>query len=176
MDIFHEQIVKKPTTGLRLLMKIGIALGFIILGALVFVLFMGLFPFSLLVAGVLIYLGWYLSSGMNVEYEYILTNDDLDIDKIIAKRKRKRLISIKVSSFTDIKRLTETDSDAGNRTLIDCAGVGFDSQDTCIADFKHDKIGEARLAFSPSDEMLTELIKVFPRQLRARAGELTAKV
>jgi hypothetical protein len=175
MDIFHEQIVKKPMTGLRLLAKLSIALGFIILGALSFVLLLRLFPFSMLLAGVFIYLGWYLSTGMNVEYEYILTNDDLDIDKIIAKRKRKRLISIKVSSFTDFKKLTETDADAGSRTLVDCAGVGYDSADTYIADFKHDKLGDARLVFSPSEEMLRELIKVFPRQLRIRTGEITAK-
>ena len=34
-----------------------------------------------------------------MEYEYILTNDELDVDKIIARERRKSVISVDVRSF-----------------------------------------------------------------------------
>jgi hypothetical protein len=169
MDIFHEQIVKKPNTPLRIAARVGIAFGAALLAAIVLFLLMTFFPMAVLIAGALVYLGWYLASSFNVEYEYILTNDDFDIDKIIAKRKRKRLVSMKVSSFSDFFPYTAETAQAGNRTLVSCAGTGYQ---TYAADFKHDRLGECRLVFSPSDEMLAELVKVFPRALRAKANQL----
>ena len=35
----------------------------------------------------------------NVEYEYIVTNGELDIDRIIARRGRKRMINIKTNAY-----------------------------------------------------------------------------
>lgn len=42
-----------------------------------------------------LYGGYILITNMSVEYEYIVTNGEMDIDKIIAKRRRKRLITVK---------------------------------------------------------------------------------
>jgi hypothetical protein len=165
MDIFHEQIVKKPSSALRMLAVVGIVLGFLVLAAGAFI-FLGAFPpMNMIVVGLFLWLGWHLSTGLSIEYEYILTNNDLDIDKIIAKRKRKRLISIKMETLTDFAPLTEANRDAGSRTLISCAGNEFA---TYIADFKHDKLGDCRLVFSPTEEMLAEIKKVLPRTLRAK--------
>jgi hypothetical protein len=165
MDIFHEQIVKKPTTGSRLAASAGIIAGFLIASALCFIFLGFLFPVNLLLIAGLIYLCWYIVTGMSIEYEYILTNDDLDIDKIIAKRKRKRLISIKMSSFSDIAVLTNDNANAGDKTLVDCAGTEFKAY---AVDFKHDKMGECRLVFTPSDDMLEAIVKVMPRPLRQK--------
>jgi hypothetical protein len=165
MDIFHEQIVKKPNSGVRILAKVGIIAGFLLLAAAALVLLAGFFPMNTLLVALFVYLGWYLSSSLNVEYEYILTNNDLDIDKIIAKRKRKRLITVKMPALTEFTPLTESNRDAGDRTLISCAGNDFPC---VIADFKHDKLGDCRLVFSPSEEMLTEIKKVLPRTIRAK--------
>ncbi|MDR0974908.1 MAG: hypothetical protein LBL80_04360 [Ruminococcus sp.] len=164
MDIFHEQIVKKPNSGMRLLALIAITAGFVIAVAVTFIFLSFLFPMSFLIIAGLIYLGWYVITGFGVEYEYILTNDELDIDKIIAKRKRKRLISIKMSNVTDFAKQT-TDSNAGSRTLVDCAG---NELPPFIMDFKHEKMGECRLLFTPAEEMITEMVKVLPRALRIK--------
>ena len=43
-------------------------------------------------------------SRRSVEFEYSLTNDVFDIDKIIAKRTRKRLISTSCKNFDDFGR------------------------------------------------------------------------
>jgi hypothetical protein len=165
MDIFHEQIVKKPNTGLRLAAMAGIIAGFLIACTLCFIFLGIIFPVNLLLIAGLIYLCWYVVTGMSIEYEYIITNDDLDIDKIIAKRKRKRLISIKMSSFSDIAVLTNENANAGERTLVDCAGTEYKAY---ICDFKHEKMGDCRLVFTPSEEMLEALVKVMPRPIRQK--------
>jgi hypothetical protein len=170
MDIFHEQIVKKPNTGLRLLACIAVAAAFILAVLVVFIFLAFLFPMSMLIIAGLLYLGWYVVTGFSIEYEYILTNDELDIDKIIAKRKRKRLISIKMSGVSAFEKLSESNADAGNRTLVDCKGGELPPY---VMDFKHDKMGECRLAFTPSDDMLSELVKVLPRTIRTKYKEST---
>ena len=45
-------------------------------------------------AAVLLYLIYNLGLSINVEYEYCFTNGALDVDKIIAARKRKRLTEL----------------------------------------------------------------------------------
>ena len=37
---------------------------------------------------------WWLLTSLNIEYEYSVTNGDIDIDQITAKRKRKRIVSV----------------------------------------------------------------------------------
>ncbi|MDR0987195.1 MAG: hypothetical protein LBL98_05835 [Ruminococcus sp.] len=165
MDIFHEQIVKKQLGGLRLLAMIGVIVGFLAAlgGSFIFLAFLA--PMNFLIMAGLVYLGWYIITGFGIEYEYILTNDELDIDKIIAKRKRKRLISIKMSSVTEFAKLSEGNADAGNRTLVDCAGNELPS---FAMDFKHERMGDCRLIFTPTEEMTEQMVKVLPRALRIK--------
>ncbi|UKI37385.1 MAG: DUF6106 family protein [Clostridiales bacterium] len=46
--------------------------------------------FVLLIDAGVVYGAYILITHFNVEYEYILTNGDIDIDKIIAKKKEKK--------------------------------------------------------------------------------------
>jgi hypothetical protein len=165
MDIFHEQIVKKQNSGLRLLAMIGVIAGFSLALIAAFIFLSFIFPMSMLIMAGLLYLGWYVVTGFNIEYEYILTNDELDIDKIIAKRKRKRLISIKMASVSEFAKLSNDNADAGNRTLVDCAG---NELPRVVMDFKHERMGDCRLLFTPSEEMTSEMVKVLPRALRQK--------
>lgn len=96
MDAFVEKIVAR-----KLSVKHYILIGAILLGVpLILILllsiplvgeivsFLGIFAFAALV-----YLAYRLIRSMSIEYEYIVTNGDLDIDVITAKSKRKRIIS-----------------------------------------------------------------------------------
>ncbi len=53
----------------------------------------------------IIYGAYYLITSRNIEYEYIVTNSDFDIDMIIAKRKRKRIFSANCKDFERVDRL-----------------------------------------------------------------------
>ena len=86
MDTFFEQIVKKKKT----LAEWGIMLGTVfVAAALVFgilqvkpLMMIPILP-TLLMVGIG-YGGWWLITAQNVEFEYCVTNGDIDIDVIIA--------------------------------------------------------------------------------------------
>jgi hypothetical protein len=90
-DIFVEELVVRRRGLGSLLLSVGI-----VAVALALLLAVWLFvPFISSVLMLLILFGAYLAIKFQyVEYEYSFTNGDLDIDKIMAKRKRQRVIEI----------------------------------------------------------------------------------
>lgn len=91
MDTFVEQIIKKKKGAKEFAAITGILLAFLIL-VLVSIYFLNVV--ALLVIFGAGYGAWYLISAQNLEYEYSVTNGDIDIDEIIAQRKRKRVVSV----------------------------------------------------------------------------------
>ena len=98
MDVFIEQIVKKKWNNKDYLKIAGIIIGGIVL---FFVLnYVGLMLgfqiwmmlFTIITAGI-VFLMWYLISNMRVEFEYSVTNGYVVIDKIVSRRRRKRMIT-----------------------------------------------------------------------------------
>lgn len=92
MDIFIEKIVaKKKSIGdiiyITSIILAGILLELLIL-AIPYIQF-----FALTLFLIIIFLVYYLISLRNIEYEYAFTDGILDIDKIINKKKRKRLVT-----------------------------------------------------------------------------------
>ena len=96
MDTFIEQIVPKKKDGKEWAIIVAVIVGLLVVFLALF-LFSGypfvlmLMPFLLVGAG---YGGWYLLTTQNKEFEYCVTNGDIDIDCIIARRRRKRLVSV----------------------------------------------------------------------------------
>lgn len=91
MDSFFEQIVKKKKG-----FKEWLVIAAVILGALV-LLFLSLAylgSFIIIAAVGIIYGAWWLATTQNIEYEYCVTNGDIDVDVIVARRKRARLVSV----------------------------------------------------------------------------------
>lgn len=97
MDFFNENLVQRKKTGKDIAIIIGVVLLAVVLtlGMLIVLLgvqFIG--QFVLLLIAAVWWAAYKLISGRRVEFEYIVTNGDLDIDKIVAKRKRTRLYSV----------------------------------------------------------------------------------
>ncbi len=92
MDNICEQLVTKTRTGADVAKIIGIMIGSVLLAAvcMFFAMALGL-TFLILISVAVLALGIWLLSGVNVEYEYIITNNEMDIDKIIGRRKRKQI-------------------------------------------------------------------------------------
>ncbi len=100
---YVEHIVKgKTPAGVILATVIGVIISLVGMG-LVFAT--GGIGFSFLLIGIVVIV--LAMSKRDVEYEYIMTNDDVDISRIVAKSSRK-----KVYSFTgkDVKIITKADS------------------------------------------------------------------
>lgn len=166
MDIFAEQLVKKVPDGKTVALKILIGmLAGLIAAASVFFTLIGL-PFVLLLGAGAVYGGYYLISGLDCEYEYIVTNGDVDVDKIIAKRTRKRLITAKASLFERFGRLDDAPEVSDSATIVKVDGYCDEDTELYYADFTHQTIGETRLIFSPTDKLVESIVPFLPRNTR----------
>ena len=101
MDLFMEHIVKHKRTG----KDYGIIAGIIVLGIILLYFSLNLLAYPLfaslwlLVAVGIVFLAVFFIKRTDIEYEYILTNNELDIDKIMAKSSRKRIYTIDFSAI-----------------------------------------------------------------------------
>jgi len=103
--------------------------------------------------------------GVDCEYEYIFTNGSLDIDKIIGKRSRKRLVSAECENFTSFGMLKNAPAAAdGITTVLASDGTG---EGEYYADFKHSSAGNVRLIFTPDEEMIKVITSAIPRPVLA---------
>lgn len=152
MDTFAEQLVykypsSKDNAKKFLIYAVAVILAFI---TIILTLPTWLGGFGLVLAGGIAWLGYFLGTKQYIEYEYIITNGEIDIDKIVAKSKRTRLITVKVSDFTAYGPLTDDVQDDDNLTLVlasENTGV-----DDWYADFDNDAYGKTRLIFTPNSQ------------------------
>ena len=162
LDTFGEQLVKKATTGADWAKRIGIA---VLLMWLSF--FTGFMILTMLAVGALFGLVWLLT-GMSYEYEYILTNDDLDIDKITGKRKRKRLITLKMNTVEEFGVYDGTNGGNADATVIASDGTNVNAY-YLIA--KHKTHGRTMLIFSPDKRMTEMILETLPYKIKQEAKQ-----
>ena len=98
MDVFLEYLMRKKASRLEGLQKFGLIIAAVLLCYVVLIIFqlLGSFIASYSLFGVagVVYLTVVLMRNFNIEYEYIFTNGDLDIDVIKGRATRKRLTSL----------------------------------------------------------------------------------
>lgn len=173
MDTFGEQLVKKATTGADWAKRIGIAvLGLVLATVLMWLsFFTGFMILTMLAVGVLFGLVWLLT-GMSYEYEYILTNDDLDIDKITGKRKRKRLITLKMNTVEEFGIYDGTNGTNADATVIASDGTNINAY-YLIA--KHKTHGRTMLIFSPDARMVEMILTTLPYKVKQEATHVSTQ-
>ena len=82
MDNFAEYMVKKRPDSQDNAKKAGIILLAVLLcAASVFLVFVTHIPFILVITCAIIYGAYYLISGTSVEYEYAVTNGEMDVTR-----------------------------------------------------------------------------------------------
>ena len=62
-------------------------------------------PLILIASGFAVY---YIIKYSKIEFEYILVNDELDIDKIMGKSKRKKLVTVKKSDILSFDKVASS--------------------------------------------------------------------
>lgn len=92
MDVFNEQLVKVKLNASSYIMMVLTVLAAAFLAIFLFLYSLEIPILILLVVGV-IYGEVKLLGFFSVEYEYIITNGTVDVDKITAKSSRKRILS-----------------------------------------------------------------------------------
>lgn len=122
---------------------------------------------TLLIAGV-IYIAYRLICRFDVEYEYALTNGELDVDMIIRRKRRKRVISIDSKAFIEFGKKSEEDKSINDKTeyarVIDASAHSKIHEDYYAVFFKNGQ--KVKLYFNPSKKMI-ELFKIYaPRVVK----------
>ena len=160
MDTFFEQIIpiRKKSGAIIAIMAIWFLA--IIISAAAF-----LFPIlgaltTLLVLGVL-YGAFKLATKFNIEYEYIITNGTFDVDKIINKSARKRMLSIELST---VSRLEKYNSGLLNNVAKEKITFACDENDEAylLVAEKEGK-GASYLVFAPDERLKGAIVKFIPK-------------
>ncbi len=170
MDIFVEYLVKKKTTAVTVLLKIAIVIVSLALIAFLFLLSFSLGSLSIIAIAAAVgagYGGWYLLTSFNVEYEYSFTNGEIDIDKITAQRKRKRLITVVCREVEAIGKYNPAaHAHAEYKTKIFACADPQDTENTWYVIYKSVNFGRTLVVFNPPEKMLTAMKPFLPRLLQ----------
>ena len=164
MDTFNEQILKiRPTaktTVLRLLIwVVAIAVSTVLIMNLRY-----LKGLIVLLEFLLFYGAWKLSQQCSIEYEYILTNGDLDIDKITAQSTRKRLLTLKCAEIETIGKYQKGMQLHGK--LFMCCNEN-DNAYYIITRDKNE--GTVCLVFAPEEKLINGIKLFLPRIIQKDA-------
>lgn len=158
MDTFFEQIVKKKKGFAEwavILVTLVLALALVALSWL-----MGILPIIVTVG--VVYGAWWLITTRNVEYEYCVTNGDIDVDKIVARRKRTRLVSV---SGRKIRALAPYDPTKPlgkfQRTVL--VAPSIKEEGLWYFTYHSKKNGDTLVVFMPDDRVLGALYDGLPK-------------
>ena len=161
---YRELIVPKTDNALQ---RTAILIGGIVLTAAsaVFSIVSGR-PLLLILTAALGFGTWYLYFINRIEYEYIISGDELCVTKILGESRRKPMLTVSVRKFTAFKPMRDAEpSDAGQTIVLACSAQ--DDAAFC-ADFDHEQYGQTRLIWTPNDDILLYLTKQLPRNLGFR--------
>ncbi|MBE6787631.1 MAG: hypothetical protein E7537_04715 [Ruminococcaceae bacterium] len=162
MDTFFEQIVAIKKDGKYIASVLGVWFAALFLCFLTF-LFSGYIGslFILVMAGI-IYGAFKLSGLFNIEYEYIVTNGVMDIDKIINKSSRKRLSSFELSDVSRLEKFNaEQIANVDKKNLVVCCNPKID--DAYLMVYKKEGKNAEYVVFSPNQKMQGAIIKFLPK-------------
>ena len=164
MELYTEQLFRKHKTLLDWVLQIGILLA-CFLGAAALIFFCGMLSsmgsaLGMLLALILIYAAykyqWF--QRFDKEFEYLYFNGDLDVDCIIAKSSRKRILSIKASNV--IRFGIYKDSVKTNVPFDKVVDVtsGYETENpVCFLVSKERNVGTVLLIFEPKKEILEHM-------------------
>ncbi|MBQ8687077.1 MAG: hypothetical protein IJ512_00855 [Ruminococcus sp.] len=164
-DHFTEHLVKKVPTSQERTKTILLVLAAVVLvaGTAFVAVATGLLVI-LMITVVVIYGAYYILSGQGIEYEYTFTNGELDVDKIMGKRRRTNLITVDASKFEAFGELTDDVADKPDATLVLCSDNTGEGE--YYADLTTEEYGETRLVFTPSEKMVAYIEEALPRTLK----------
>ena len=163
-DVFKEQLIKVEQTSTTSAKKTGIIIAAIIVAIAAFT-FGGTFLGPLVVVGVFIGAS-YLVKGMNLEYEYILTNNELDIDKIMNKERRKRCFTVDLNEINIMAHvdngMKKAELDRAQKTID--VSSGQKGPNTYALVFMHENT-LTKMIFEPNDDLKQLIYRQVPSKI-----------
>ena len=162
-DLYTEEIVKKEKT-----MKDTVIKVLLIAGTAVAVLSLMVFGWlSIILIIAFAVADYFVLPTLELEYEYLYVNGEIDIDKIMSKQKRKRVFSGDVASLELLAPSQSHELDH-YRTRTDIKKNDFSSgkkdAKTYTMILKKDQ-GMEMVTFEPGEVMLKDMKRMAPREV-----------
>jgi len=165
-DIFKEQLIKKAPNLKDTLIKACIITAAFILSFLSLV-FLGAYISFLASVAVfaIIFAAYYAFGQLNVEYEYIFTNGELDIDCIYARSRRKRLITVNVRELEIMAHINDKEHlrDFDSATATKDYSSGRVTDNTYAFLYRHKGV-VTKFIIEPNDTILKAFGTAMPRR------------
>ena len=171
MEFYIEEIVERKKTPLQVLTVLGLSLACLAMAGFVFMVLMPMVPmfgsmlFMLLV--LMFYLAYQLAVSFNVEFEYSMVNSEIDIDKIVNQRKRKRLTTVDVKKLEAFGMVNESSEFAKFASDISIkkiyAARERKASDSYFAVYTDNGI-RTLLVFNPGDKIIDMIEKLKPKK------------
>ena len=165
-DIFNEIMIKKDITPGRWFFDILLVFTSvnIVILSLIYLAVFAVIP----ILAVIIFVPMILR-GRTVEYEYVLTNDQLDFDKITGKRRRKQLYSLDVRNIELMAPMTVDFKDdfyavKANKTVDLASNARAPGRWFVV--FNDHKDGKVTVVFEPTVKMVRNIHLFAPRKIR----------
>ncbi|MCR5543255.1 MAG: DUF6106 family protein [Eubacterium sp.] len=158
MDRYDERLIKsKPGADAYIFM--GMSILVTLMGILLILTFWAL-PIGILLLALGIFMITKAVKGLSVEYEFILTNGDIDISKIKGKSKRVELGTIEADNITIMDRADSdyVKNDVSRRAVKIRKFTGPDNPEGNIAIYVGDD-NDKRLFLFDFDDKCTEHMK-----------------
>ena len=164
MDTFIEQIVVKKKDGKENAIVFAVLIGVgVLCGVAWTFLAAGLLPFAVLIFGGACYGGWWLVTAQNKEFEYCVTNGDIDIDEIIGRRKRNRLVSVAGRKIQTAGKYDEMYWKTHPVDRLVMAAPSLKEDGLYCFSYRSKKRGHTLVVFKPNDRVKEALYNGLPR-------------
>ncbi len=159
MDTFNEQVVKRAKKPKNLIAKIvavflliAVPALCVILAPIIKVMYLIYVAFFIFIAG--IYVVWYVFSIQKVEFEYSVLGDDLNISKIIALRKRKKICKVPIREIAMIEKSEKKIENMHfMKTFVAARDVDAKDENYYVV-YNSVAYGKCLLVFSPNEQIL----------------------
>ena len=162
MDTFFEQIIAVKKNGKAVAAIIGIWLAAFIVCFLLIMFMPFLGTFSLLLAAGALFGAYKLCTRFNLEYEYIVTNGTMDIDKIINKSSRKRILSFELATVSRIEKFNPAQISSVNAKELFITCNADDPAAYLMVSSTEGK-GTSYLVFAPDERVRSAIVKFVPK-------------
>lgn len=161
-DVFHEQLVKRVGNSKNIMVKaLTIVACIIVLFIALSIEVLALFIIPIIIAEVVVVV--FIFRRQNIEFEYIVTNSELDIDKVINMSKRKHLFTIDAKSIVSMTKYENIDRipqfKSTEKTVDASSGVHDENTQAFIANVK----GKTTTIIFDPNEDIYKALKIYLR-------------
>lgn len=166
MDVFIEKIVVRKKTTIDVLITVGLAILSLILIFLVIPFIPLLNTMWFFASAAVIFFAYHIAKTRNIEYEYSVTNGDLDIDTIIARRKRKRIYSGNCKDFEIVAKLKSSKYDNSVQNIQNKINAASSLESPDVYFIVTEYNGERTVIFFEPDQRMIDSFKTYiPRKV-----------